>query len=727
MHILKMRDIGEKMHENCEKQPNGTCSGVMLIGLVNSRDESWLKRHCAYESRMRMFARVKDFICYFYSMLCSSDNPPVLICSSSLFNELQRSLPSRGLRRDVLVHRILLLRSLQDDTGPDQELNASDLILGSLVSPYDLKQFEAFLDGASAISSERAVSGIEEHDRDHLVTVANTGLQRALREIRQVQNTSADIDELFKILVRNARRLCNTEIGILVSPVLGCIFLAEGEQNEKRVDLVKGLFENSTLPFNHIVANRSSFVQSPYRLSQLSEYIKDFPRLSSLAAIPLKETTRSTAVLAVGNSSGSGLEKNAAQNLDLLAEIGLLALDNNQVQQQLENTRTDLSKAYEDLNLTYQDLQNHVVIVDQLQSLGHRINAAIDIRAILRELVEGAHHLLDCEFCLIAFREKEDQQYYFYTNNEICQFFLEMGGDSPINSFPFFKNPSSLGESFLDNNPAEELVRPMRPYHVEIKNTLAVPLTQDNNTLGFLAGFNKKNGGFSSTDRFLVRALAGTAITAIMNSSLVRGFKGLFQHSVKTLANAIEARDIYTRGHTDRVSAFTQELALQLGWDSQALEHAYIGTLLHDIGKIGIPDAILSKPDRLTEGEFAKMREHVLIGVRIVKDIPQLEPVNYFIRHHHERYDGRGYPDKLAGEDIPLAGRLVAVADSFDAMTSDRPYRKGMDLDRAVNELKRNSGTQFDPHVVELFLYLFESGALDKYLARPEEKTTVID
>lgn len=715
------------MSENRKKTSSRTVSGILLIGLVNNRDESWLRQNCADESKLRLFSRVKDFTYSFYSLLKATDNPPVLICSDSMFLELQRSLPSRGLRRDVLVRRVLILRSQNDEPGFDQELKMSDLVLDSLSSPYNRKQFEALLDEISVRSADSSNSIKKESDENELIAASHVGFQRALREVRQLQNNNMDKYELFKVLARNARRICNAEIGMLLSPALGYIFVAEGEQVEKRTDLKKGVLENSTLPFNHILANRSSFFQAPYRLSQLSEYMEDLPRLKSFAAIPMQETIRSTAVLAVGNFSGSGMEQSTVQNLDLLAEIGTLALDNHQTHKQLEETKTDLGKAYEDLNETYQDLQNHVVIVDQLQSLGRRIHAAIDIRAILRELVEGAHHLLDCEFCLIAFREKSDQQYHFYTNNEICQFFLEMEGDSPINNLPFFKDPSALGESFLDNNPPEDLVRPMRPYHVEISNIMAVPLTQDNNALGFLAGFNKKNSGFSSTDRFLIRALAGTAITAIMNSSLVRSFKGLFQHSVKTLANAIEARDVYTRGHTDRVSAFTQELAHQLGWDSQALENAYIGTLLHDIGKIGIPDSILSKPDRLTDDEFTKMREHVLIGVKIVKDIPQLEPVSFFIRHHHERYDGRGYPDKLAGEDIPLAGRLVAVADSFDAMTSDRPYRKGMNLDQAVNELKRNSGTQFDPHVVELFLYLLESGALDKHLARPEEKTAQAD
>ncbi|MCE5270701.1 HD domain-containing protein [bacterium] len=688
---------------------------MLLIGLVNSQDESWLQTNLPDRSGLRLFLHVKAFTYAFYSLIRTDGRQPVLLCSDSLFSELLGSLPTHGLRRDVLLGRVIVLHSSQADPALEREIESSRMVHGRLESPFDLKQLESLLAG---LDDELPVKAVAEPSNASTGTPEASGqveLHRILKDIRRHQDKSGDNQEMFRCLARHARALCHAETGMMLSPALGSLFLSESGQKDSLLCLAKGLIENSTLPFNHIIANRSTFLQEPYRLAQLSDFVPGAPQMQSFAAVPLIENGRAVAVLAVANSVSGAFGKAGINNLNLLADIGAMALGNIQSRQQLDNAKLDLSQAYEDLNLTYQDLQNHVVIVDQLQSLGRRIHAAIDIRVILRELVEGAHHLLGCEFCLIAFRENPEQHYNFYTNNEICQFFLEMDGSCPINNLPFFKDPTALGDSYLDNSPPEELVRPMRPYHVEMSNILAVPLTQDNQVLGFLAGFNKREGGFSSTDRFLIRALAGTAITAIMNSSLVRSIKGLFQHSVKSLANAIEARDIYTAGHTDRVSAYVQELAHQLGWDSQALEQAYIGTLLHDIGKIGIPDSILSKPDRLTDEEFDKMRQHVLIGVRIIKDIPQLEPASDFIRHHHERYDGRGYPDKLTGEDIPLAGRLVAVADSFDAMTSDRPYRKGMNLEQAIQELKRNSGTQFDPRVVELFLYLLESGALDKH------------
>jgi len=685
---------------------------MLLIGLVNSQDEAWLQTNLPSQSGLRLFSQVKAFTYAFYSLIRSEGHQPVLLCSGSLFLELLESLPTRGLRRDVLLGRVVVMISGPASPGLEREIAANRLVHGRLESPYDPEKLESLL---STLDSDSLAKADAEQYNAAGEAAGQAELQRTLKDIRRLQDKSGDSRDVYRCLAKHARALCHAETGLVVAPALGGLLLSVEGQKDNFVPVSKGLIENSTLPFNHILANRSAFLQEPYRLAQLSEFIPAAPQLKAMAAVPLLEKGRAVAVLAVANSLNGGLGQAAAESLNLLADIGNLALDSLLSRQQLDSAKMDLSQAYEDLNLTYQDLQNHVVIVDQLQSLGRRIHAAIDIRVILRELVEGAHHLLGCEFCLIAFRENPEQNYNFYTNNEICQFFLEMDGGCPISSLPFFKDPSALGDSYLDNSPPDELVRPMRPYHVEMSNIVAVPLTQDNQVLGFLAGFNKRDGGFSSTDRFLIRALAGTAITAIMNSSLVRSFKGLYHHSVKSLANAIEARDIYTAGHTDRVSAYVQELAHQMGWDSQALEQAYIGTLLHDIGKIGIPDAILSKPDRLTEEEFDKMRQHVMIGVRIVKDIPQLGPVGDFIRHHHERFDGRGYPDKLAGEEIPLAGRLVAVADSFDAMTSDRPYRKGMSLEQAIQELKRNSGTQFDPRVVEMFLYLLESGALDKH------------
>src|SRR5262249_27613808 len=172
---------------------------------------------------------------------------------------------------------------------------------------------------------------------------------------------------------------------------------------------------------------------------------------------------------------------------------------------------------------------------------------------------------------------------------------------------------------------------------------------------------------------------------------------------IQILAQAVEMRDPYTGGHTNRVTCYSQLLAQQLALSPEEQKLIRIGTPLHDIGKIGIDDAILRKPDRLTPEEIEVMKTHTTLGPDILATVPDLLPSIPIVRSHHERWDGTGYPDRLAGEKIPRLARLVAVADSYDAMTSDRPYRKGMSPEAAFAEVRQQSGQQFDPGCVKGF------------------------
>jgi putative two-component system response regulator len=185
-----------------------------------------------------------------------------------------------------------------------------------------------------------------------------------------------------------------------------------------------------------------------------------------------------------------------------------------------------------------------------------------------------------------------------------------------------------------------------------------------------------------------------------------------YKDSLTVLANAIESRDAYTRGHVERVSAYAAVIAREMGWTEAQLADLELGAILHDIGKIAVPEHILGKPGKLTDEEFAEMRKHPETGAFMIRNIPYLAVAIPCIRHHHERYDGEGYPDKLAGEAIPLAARLLTVADMFDAMTSDRPYREGLPIDEGVAAITAEAGSHFDPHVVEAFARACQKGLI---------------
>lgn len=209
---------------------------------------------------------------------------------------------------------------------------------------------------------------------------------------------------------------------------------------------------------------------------------------------------------------------------------------------------------------------------------------------------------------------------------------------------------------------------------------------------------------FRDRDLIIADAMAARAGTDLQSMrSSVGTQQGLILSAVIALAQAVELRDEYTGGHTQRVTDYALLLADELGVSATERYHLQVGTPLHDIGKIGIADALLRKPSRLTADEYEVVKNHTLRGAAIVETIPDLVPILPIVRNHHERYDGKGYPDRLRGEQIPWLARIVAVADTFDALTSDRPYRPALPPDTAFAEVLAGAGTQFDPRCVAAF------------------------
>ncbi len=186
-----------------------------------------------------------------------------------------------------------------------------------------------------------------------------------------------------------------------------------------------------------------------------------------------------------------------------------------------------------------------------------------------------------------------------------------------------------------------------------------------------------------------------------------------YMATIKVLAAAVEARDDYTGGHVERVRRYSDAIAKELDLDEHARNGLDVGAVLHDVGKVGVPDRVLTKAGPLDAGEWVVMKQHPTIGTSLLRNVPFLLPALEVVANHHERWDGTGYPQGLAGEAIPVAGRIVAVADAFDALTSDRVYRGRRAIGAAVEEIVRCAGTHFDPAVVEAFLRAFRKRSLD--------------
>ena len=240
---------------------------------------------------------------------------------------------------------------------------------------------------------------------------------------------------------------------------------------------------------------------------------------------------------------------------------------------------------------------------------------------------------------------------------------------------------------------------------------MIAPLSNLKRTIGAVViAFEEDKDFIRQQTLRLLHILVDFFSLSLENIYLLDDLKSAYFYTIKAIANSIEARDPYTKGHSERVARFSKAIAEEFNWDKNEIELIDWGGVLHDVGKIGIRDSILNKPGKFTDDEYNEIKLHPLIGTQIVKDISFLEPIIPYVLEHHERFDGKGYPGGMAGKNISIKGRLLAVADAFDAMTSDRPYRKALKPEDALKEILRNGGTQFDPEVVRAFERAWMSG-----------------
>ena len=247
----------------------------------------------------------------------------------------------------------------------------------------------------------------------------------------------------------------------------------------------------------------------------------------------------------------------------------------------------------------------------------------------------------------------------------------------------------------------------------QTRNMITVPVKSKGKVIGVLQALNKLGGkSFDEQDLKLMQSLADQVAIALENARLYEEQKQTFFQTAEALATAIEKRDPYTGGHTKRVSDFSIAIGEEMGLSPEELENLKLSAILHDIGKIGVEDRILRKPGKLTKEEFLQMSTHPEQGYEIISHIRSLEPVIPGMRYHHERPDGKGYPAHLKGKEIPLLARIIAVADCWDALTSDRPYRPALDEARAIKEMLDNQGKQFDPQTLQAFFQAYLKGKI---------------
>ncbi|OGF44806.1 MAG: hypothetical protein A2452_08800 [Candidatus Firestonebacteria bacterium RIFOXYC2_FULL_39_67] len=362
-----------------------------------------------------------------------------------------------------------------------------------------------------------------------------------------------------------------------------------------------------------------------------------------------------------------------------------------------------------------EDSKRKIEELSTLISVSTIINSTLDLNKLLNEIMEAAAKLLRAETSTIFLIDQEKQELYFEV----------VTGKSKNNISNTIRIPMSEGIAGWVARTGQSLLVPdvskdARFYHTvdekskfQTKSIVAVPLRVKGKIIGVIEVLNKFDGtSFLPYELELLEALSDQSAVAIDNAVVHKEFQELFLDTIMTLARAIESKDSYTGGHIDRIENYSMAIASELSLTPEEKERIRWAALFHDIGKIGVNEAILQKPGKLTDAEYEEIKKHPQMGADIMMPIKQFKYIIPGILHHQERWDGKGYPNKLKNTEISIDGRIIGVADTFDAMTSDRPYRKGLPKDFAIDEIKKCSGTQFDPEVVVAFLTACEKGKI---------------
>jgi GAF domain-containing protein len=356
----------------------------------------------------------------------------------------------------------------------------------------------------------------------------------------------------------------------------------------------------------------------------------------------------------------------------------------------------------------YDNNQRSIWELKNLQEALQAATSTLDLNQVLQQVLAGAAKASSAQIGCLALVEsaKLVLKGGFGTDHTTAErLALGLGGD-------ICRQVLSSGEPVMEAMEHEtETDSPLNPRAV-----LCVPITLRGTPFGVLFLANYKVGHpFTPDHRNLVTELAAQAAVAIDNARLFKDREEVILAALEALAKAVDARDPYTEGHSERVTQYALTIARQMKYapgDQQAWVRLERGGRVHDIGKIGTPDAILQKTGKLTDEEFAKMRDHTTVGFNILSGLKMLTDELVIVRSHHERFDGKGYPDRKNGPELPMFAWIMSAADAIDAMTSDRPYRRGMPMQVAVEQVRDGAGTHFHPDVAEAVLDAVRSGKL---------------
>ncbi len=416
---------------------------------------------------------------------------------------------------------------------------------------------------------------------------------------------------------------------------------------------------------------------------------------------PVEREHKLRGVLSVYSRRMNAFTPQDERLLVLFANQAAVALENARLFEAEQTRRDELSALY-DLSRALAD-------------------AVYDFDAVLNLIVRRAVETIHVTFARILLLEGNEFVVRAAHPMRILDRDLEVGRREPADLHPFYEHVAAQNAPLLLHANTLELSDYERQslFLGIAKTVCLIPLPVEDHSGGLLIlgeARREEREPFNPEKLRLARSIGDLTLSALHHARLFGELEQAYLQTVLALANAVDAKDTYTADHAQHLAQMAIDIGRELGITSRELEDLRYGAILHDIGKIGVHDTILQKPAKLDREEWMVMRQHPAIGARILAPVPRLAGAARIVRHHHERYDGTGYPDGLAGEAIPLGARILTVVDSYSAIVDRRVYKEARSREEAVAELKRNAGTQFDPNIVEIFLRLLERGKIDYLL-----------
>ncbi len=335
------------------------------------------------------------------------------------------------------------------------------------------------------------------------------------------------------------------------------------------------------------------------------------------------------------------------------------------------------------------------------QRMGHAMTSSQKMDALLNIIVHGMKKVLETESSFISLYDNDGKLYlkaYAGNQKNLSDNMRLSDNKGAIGRVIKNSSPVTIKRNSAEDAGDEGEIR----YEA---NIVCVPVVVKNKIKGVLGVADKSDvQSIDPEDVFLLENVAGQIAICVENLELNKSIEETYYNTLVMLARIVEAKDVCSAGHLERVSRYIQMIVEKMDIDEETKSILMDGALLHDLGKVGIEDAILKKNGALTPGEYETMKQHSIIGENILKPLRSMSKLSALVRHHHELYDGTGYPDGLKGENIPLAARILTIADIYDAITTDRPYRKALSKEEAIKTIKSYAGNKLDPKIVEIFI-----------------------